>query len=240
MYTNKERKNSKEYKFIDIIQKRRGLKQSYNLMDNRLGCIEKHVIQGYFDTSGYQNAAQIWKQAFENVKNLDKRLNLRVSRRDSYIDDLKENLENKARKAETVIAGEAFETNQWKQPKGRSIVIGPGGTSGADLFTYESLKYGERAQTPTEYGEVKSASKPATFLDGIANAYNDRGQEYIIMYTTDQNIPPDKTEFRRNGINYAITHKKYPEGLFGEKTYTFVATIELPDQNATCYLYTWI
>ncbi|MBR9787096.1 MAG: hypothetical protein GYB40_04095 [Vibrionaceae bacterium] len=201
---------------------------------------DQGVLQRYFDTSGYTWARKMWTDAEDYAKHLDNRLDLRVSRGDSYIDDLKNNLELKARKAGGTLAGEAYETFQWDQPQGTSIVYGPGGSSGGDLMAYESLKRGARARTPTTAGEVKSASSIETYKDGVANAYRQRGQNYIVMYATDESIVPDLHEFVRSGVNYAISDRHLPNGTYMGKTYTCVAKIELPDQYRYQYLYTWV
>ena len=201
---------------------------------------DQGVLQGYFDTSGYTWARKMWTDAEEYAQHLDNRLDLRVDRGDSYIDDLKNNLELKARKAGGTLVGEAYETLQWDQPRGTSIVYGPGGSSGGDLMTYESLQRGDRALTPTNAGEVKSASSLETYKDGVANAYSQRGQSYIVMYATDESIAPDLLEFVRAGVNYAISDRNLPNGTHAGKTYTGVAQIELPDQYRYQYLYTWV
>ncbi len=201
---------------------------------------EGGVLQGYFDTEGYTWARKVWTDAEQYAIDLDKRLDLRVKRGDSYVPALEKNLNLKSKKAGGTLAGEAYETFQWDQPKGTSVVYGPGGSSGGDLMTYESLKIGNRAKTPTYSGEVKSASSLETYKTGIANAHHERGQSYIIMYATDESIAPDLLEFERKKINYAVTDRYYPNGSANGKTYTYVATIELPDQSRYQYLYTWV
>lgn len=201
-----------------------------------------NTAQRYFDASGYHYAADCWHKAAERADALNERLDLREQRGDRYVDELKTNLELKANKASTTLVGEAYEVYQWNQPKGTSIVIGPGGSSGADLLLYESLKYGDRASTPTEYGEVKSASNHDSFCSALHNAYIKRRQSHIIMYyPVDQELLPDQHVFQREGVNYIICHRKYPEGEFEGIIYTYVAEVVLPDfNNKKQYLYTWV
>jgi|TARA_R110002020_G_scaffold4110_2_gene18285 hypothetical protein len=205
---------------------------------NTIVAASQLVVQRYFDTRGYSYARKMWADAEDYVLHLNNRLDIRTHRGDKYIDSLKENIEAKGRKAAGTLAGEAYETFQWDQPKGTSIVYGPGGTSGGDLKTYESLtKAGDRAKHPKDAGEVKSASSGKTYLDGVANAYHDRKQHHIIMYPTDESIAPNGHHFTRAGIKYAIYDKAYGNGAHAGSYYKQVATIELPDQDIRQFLY---
>lgn len=142
MYVQEQNK-SRESKAVADIHKIDKSRQLYNLVDNRPNI--HHVMQGYFDTSGYTDAVALWSNAAQSAFALDSRLDLRVARGDYYDDSLKQNLESKARKAGTVLSGEAYEPLSWVQPKGNSYVIGPGGTSGADLMESDRLCKEKRA-----------------------------------------------------------------------------------------------
>lgn len=92
------------------------------------------------------------------------------------------------------------------------------------------------------HAEVKSANSFATYLDGIANAYAQRGQNYVIMHATDDCIAPEGHEFVRGRINYALSYDEDGEGTDATtgKTYTFAASIYLYRQDEYQYLYTWV
>jgi hypothetical protein len=211
--------------------------KAQNFLSFPNGSSGQAVVQGYFNTSGFTYAKDMWTKAEERARYLDARLDLRTSAGDAYVGTLKTNLELKGTKAGTTIAGEAYETLQWDQPKGRSNVIGPGGSSGGDLVEYLATKNGG---TVSDFGEVKSASSQDSFKSGIANAFAARGQTNIIMYATDDSLLADGTEFLRAGVNYAIFDIKHDNGAHAGKTYTFVATVQLPDQDKVQYLYTYV
>jgi|GEM_PF-5810380 len=192
------------------------------------------VLQGYFDTSGYSYASHMWGRAEEQAKYLNQRLDIRTAAKDEYADELKVNLEAKGLKASTTIAGEAYETLQWDQPKGKSNVIGPGGTSGGDLKEFIAKKNGGDV---TDYGEVKSTSNNGSFKSSIANAYTDRKQTNIIMYTLDEALPTEGETFKRSGESFAVSYNKWEYWLDNDVRHNFVATVKLVDQGYNLYLY---
>lgn len=130
----------------------------------------------------YKRAARIWQKAAADADRFDKDVEGYVKSHDAAkndaVEDLKRNMEFKAYRAKSTLAGEAEEVRHWRirDPS----IIGPGGKKGIDIRLYQPLGGGRSKRGDIE---IKTARSEKALFDGINKAYRTRPSEIHVRYT---------------------------------------------------------
>ena len=171
--------------------------ESPRMPSSQTPCIGGNAVaQMAFDVRSYHETARLWTRAAENAARFDAELEGSTLERSLAFDELCSNLDAKANKVRTTVAGEAFEPLHWRvggKKGGKLAITGPGGKEGVDICLYTLSPDGKAIEGMEPYREVKTISgdqDSGEISNASYKAATDaaiKGAKYLTIYG-DQNV----------------------------------------------------